>query len=158
MNWIVKFMTFSFLLTIVFPVFGVDVDKDRATILELDKHWASAAAEGRDIEYIVSFWADDATVLPPGMPAVVGKNSIRHFVQESLATPGFSITWETTDITISQDGTLAYTIGKNKTTFNDVQGKQVTVHGKAITVWRKEPSGVWKCVIDIWNEDPQVQK
>ena len=126
---------------------------DKETILELDKQWAQAAAEGRDVERIVSFWADDSTVLAPGLPAFVGKDGIRHFVQESLAMPGYSITWETTDITVSQDSTLAYAISKNRTSLLDPQGKEITIHGKAITVWRKEPSG-WKCVIDIWNEDP----
>lgn len=36
--------------------------------------------------------------------------------------------------------------------------QQITVYGKAITVWRKEPSGIWKCVIDIWKEDPPAER
>ena len=129
-------------------------DNERDTILELDKQWARAAAVGKDIDHIVSFWADDATVLAPGIPAVVGKDAIRRFVQESLAIPGFSITWESTGVNLSQDRTMAYAIGRNRTTFLDPQGKEIIIHGKAVTVWRKEPSGDWKCVIDIWNEDP----
>ena len=158
MNCIEKFVAVFFLLLMVFPACGADLDKERAAILEVDKQWASAVAEGRDIDHIVSFWADDATVFPPGVPAVVGKDAIRRFVQESLATPGFSIRWETNTVTISQDGTLGFATGKNQTTLNDPQGKQITVHGKGVTVWHKEPSGVWKCVIDIWNEDPLIQK
>jgi ketosteroid isomerase-like protein len=130
------------------------MNKESEIILDLDKQWARAAAEGSNIDHIVSFWADDAMLLPPAMPAIVGKNAIRQFVEQSLAMPGFSITWETTDVTVSQDATLAYGVGRNKTTINDAQGKQITIHGKAITVWRKEPSGIWKCVIDIWNDDP----
>ncbi|MCI0414632.1 DUF4440 domain-containing protein [bacterium] len=134
------------------------MDKERAEILELDKQWAHAAAEGQDIDRIVSFWADDATLMPPGTPAIAGKDAIRKFVQESLAIPGFSITWETSSVTLSQDGTLAYAFGSNKTTFYDPEGKQITLHGKGITVWRKEPSGTWKCVVDIWNDDPTAVK
>jgi ketosteroid isomerase-like protein len=158
MNRTEKFIAVFFLLTLVYAVDGADLEKERAAILEVDKQWANAAAEGRDIDHIVSFLTDDATIFPPGSPAVVGKDAIRRFVQESLATPGFSIRWETTNVTLSPDGTLAYATGKNQSTFNDPQGKQVTVYGKGVTVWRKEPSGVWKCVIDIWNEDPQTQK
>ena len=134
------------------------MNKESLVILDLDNQWARAAAEGRDIDLIVSFWADDAMLMPPAMPVISGKDAIRQFIEQSLAMSGFSITWETTDVTVSQDATLAYAVGRNKTTFNDPQGKQITVHGKAVTVWRKEPSGIWKCVIDIWNEDPVMDK
>jgi ketosteroid isomerase-like protein len=158
MNSIVKFSVLFISLGLVFPLFSADLDKERATILKVDKQWSAAAAEGKDIDLIVSFWSDDAIVFPPGAPAVVGKDSIRRFVQESLATPGFSIDWETTEVVVSPDATLAYSTGKNQTTFNDPEGKQLVVHGKAVAVWRKEPSGEWKCVIDIWNEDPPTGK
>src|SRR5207249_2820682 len=114
--------------------------------------WANAASEGRDVDRIVSFWADDAKVFPPGMPVIVGKNAIRQFVRNSLATPGFTIGWDTTEVVVSSDGSLAYATGTNQTTINDPQGKRITVHGKAVTVWRKEQSGTWKCIIDIWND------
>ena len=158
MDFITKPILILFFLGIGSSVFGIDLDKERAAILALDKQWSHAAAEGRDIDLILSFWSDDAIVFSPGMPSVVGKEAIRKFIQESLAMPGFSIQWETTNVVISNDGTLAYATGKNKTTLNDPQGKQVVLNGKAVTIWRKEPSGVWKCVIDIWNEDPPAEK
>jgi ketosteroid isomerase-like protein len=158
MYWKVKFTTVIILLTIAFCTLEADSDKERAAILERDKQWAAAVAEGRDVDLIVSFWADDATVFPPGAPAVVGKDAIRKFVQQSLSTPGFSMRWDTTNVTVSKDGTFAYATGTNHSTFNDPQGKLITVDGKGVTLWRKEPSGVWKCVIDIWNEQPATEK
>ena len=55
----------------------VDVEKERAAILQTDKEWLAAALEGRDLGRIVSFWTDDAIVFPPGSAAVVGKEAIR---------------------------------------------------------------------------------
>ncbi len=132
----------------------MNVDAERAAILKTDKEWAAAASEGRDVERIVSFWADDAAVFPPGSPALVGKQAIRDFVAKSLQTSGFSITWETTQVTISPAGDFAYASGTNRVTFDDSEGNRVTLPGKGVTVWRKEPGGGWKCVIDIWNEVP----
>jgi ketosteroid isomerase-like protein len=40
-----------------------------AAILETDKQWADATAEGRDIERIISFWTDDMT--PSGLGGVL---------------------------------------------------------------------------------------
>jgi ketosteroid isomerase-like protein len=156
MNRINHKITAFILFCIIFPVHAADLDKERAAILETDKQWASAAAEGRDVDHIVSFWADDARIFAPGMPVIAGKEAIRQFVQKSLATPGFSIHWDTTEVIVSSDGSLAYATGTNQTTFNDAQGKKVAVNGKAVTIWRKGSSGVWKCIIDIWNEDPQT--
>lgn len=124
----------------------------RAQILALDADWSRAAAEGRDVDRVVSYWADDAIVLPPGGPALVGKAAIREFVAKSFQTPGFSISWKTTDVVVARSGDLAYSTGINRVTFNGPDGKQVVLDGKAVAVWRMDKDGAWKCVVDIWNE------
>ena len=123
----------------------------RARILQLDAEW-SEAAQGRDVDRIVSYWADDATVLPPGSPPVVGKPAIREFVAKSFQTPGFRISWKTNDVVVSASGGFAYATGTNRVSFTGPDATPVTVDGKAVTVWRREKDGSWKCVIDIWND------
>ena len=123
----------------------------QSQILQLDAEW-SKAAQDRDVDRAVSFWADDAIVFPPGSPAVVGKAAIREFVMKSFRAPGFSISWKTTTVAVSKSGDIAYTTGTNRVDFNAADGKQVTVEGKAVAVWRREKNGLWKCVIDIWND------
>ena len=124
-------------------------DDDRTEILRLDAEWSKIAASG-DLERILSFWADDATVLPPGSPPLVGKRAIREYIEASLRTPGFSISWNTTEVVVSESGDLAYGVGVNRVSFSGPDGKPVVIEGNAVTAWRKDPAG-WKCVIDIWN-------
>ena len=128
-------------------------DRDRAELLRTDKEWAAAVAS-RDVDKIVSYWTDDAIVLAPGAPALVGKQAIREFVAQSLQLPGFSIGWEANQAVVSAAGDMAYTVGTNRVTMPDANGTPVTTLGKAVTVWRKEPNGTWRCVVDIWNADP----
>jgi ketosteroid isomerase-like protein len=128
-------------------------EKEREELLRTDREWAAAAASG-DLEAIVSYWADDAVVLPPDRPAVVGKQAIREFVAESLALPGFSITWSAAQAVVAASGDMGYTIGSNRVTVPGADGSPVAITGKAVTVWRREPSGAWRCVLDIWNADP----
>lgn len=123
----------------------------QSEILKLDAEW-SRAAEARDVERALSYWSDDAVVFPPGSPAVAGKPAIREFVTKSLQTPGFSISWKTATVTVSQGGDMAYTTGTNRVTFDAPDGKRVAVNGKAVEVWRRQKDGQWKCVIDIWND------
>ena len=55
------------------------MDPARAALLQTDIEWARHAALGKDVERIVSFWADDAVVYPPREVPVVGKPGSRRF-------------------------------------------------------------------------------
>ena len=132
-----------------------DLQAERAELFRQDKAWAQAAA-AKDLEKTVSVWADDARVLPPGQPAVVGKEAIRRYVSEAFAVPGFSIQWETTDFVVSASGDMAYGVGTNQVTVNGPDGTPLTERGRGVTVWRKGPGGAWKCVIDTWNAEPSA--
>lgn len=139
------------LLTCIGCVSASDPSHVQSQIRELDAEW-SRAAQARDVDRVLSFWSEDAAVFPPGSPPVVGKRAIREFVMKSFQTPGFSIAWKTANVTVSRSGDLAYATGTNRVTFNGSDGTQVAVDGKAVTVWRREGDGAWKCVIDIWND------
>jgi uncharacterized protein (TIGR02246 family) len=132
----------------------MDSRAERQRLLERDAQWAALAAEGRDIERIVDFWTDDAVVYPPGLPVVAGKAALRAYVQASLAIPGFHITWTSSDARISSDGQLAYLVGENAVTVPGPTGKTVTMRGRAVTIWRREADGEWRCAVDIWNAHP----
>jgi ketosteroid isomerase-like protein len=128
----------------------------RAEILRLDADWSAAAAEGRDVDRVVSFWSEDAMVLPPGRPPVVGRQAIRDYVAKSFAVPGFHISWKTTDVVVAGSGDVAYSTGTNRVAFTGPDGKPVVIDGKAVAVWRRDRNGVWKCAVDIWNDTPSA--
>jgi uncharacterized protein (TIGR02246 family) len=120
-------------------------------LLERDRAWATVANQGSDVEGMLSYWTDDAVVIAPGLPPVVGKNALREYVVSSLKIPGFKVSWHSTDVQISGDKTLAYMFGENAVTMNGPDGSPVTVKGRAVTVWRREADGEWRCAVDIWN-------
>jgi len=128
-------------------------DDAKVRILRLDAEWSEAAA-ARDVDKTISYVSDDAVVFPPGRPAMSGKAAIREYVVKSFQIPGFRISWKTTTIEVSSGGDLAYGTGTNRISFLGPDGKAVIVDGKAVTVWRREAGGDWKCVVDIWNETP----
>jgi ketosteroid isomerase-like protein len=132
----------------------MDLSAERKRVLQRDADWADLASGGGDVETIVSYWTDDAIVLAPGQPAVEGKAALKDYVLASLRTPGFRISWKTTKAVLSPDGNLAYLMGDNRITMQGPGGKPMTIVGRALTVWRKEQDGQWRCAIDIWNEPP----
>ncbi len=134
-----------------------DLVEEAANLMQVSREWARATA-GRNLEEIVSYWADDAIVLPPDQPAVAGKTAIREFVRASQAIPGFSVSWEPQQAGLSREADVGYLIERNRFTFADTGGNTVTHDGKAVTIWRKDAAGAWKCVIDVWNntaEEPE---
>lgn len=132
----------------------MDVDSERTKLLQRDAEWADLASEGRDVEAILSYWTDDAVVLPPGLPAVIGKTALREYIQANLQIPGFNITWSSTDVAFSPDENLAYMFSDNAVTMNGPDGKPTTIEGRAVTIWRRDRDGEWRCAVDIWNAPP----
>jgi ketosteroid isomerase-like protein len=131
----------------------MDIAAEKERLLRRDSEWAQAASEGRDVDRILSYWTDDAVVLPPGLPQVVGKTALRQYVEGSMRIPGFRITWESKDVTLSPDGQLAYMFSRNEVAMNGPDGSPVTIEGRAVTIWRRESDGEWRCAVDIWNAE-----
>jgi hypothetical protein len=55
----------------------VDVGKEEASIRATDAQWL-AAAKARDTEQAASFWSDDATILMPNSPPIMGSKPYEH--------------------------------------------------------------------------------
>jgi len=124
-------------------------------LLERDRAWARAAEAG-NVDSILDYWTDDARVLLPDQPALVGKPALRAMVSGSLAVAGFHITWKPDSAVVSASGDLAYTYGSNQVTAPDATGHLATTEGRYVTVWRAEPDGRWRCAVDIYNLGPAV--
>lgn len=131
---------------------GGPVD-DAAALMQASRDWAKAAAS-RDVEGTLSYWADDAILFQPDVPALVGKPAIRAMVEGGMKDPNFSITWEPERAVISEAGDMGYLIEHNRITFADPTGKTQTIRGKGVTIWKKDANGTWKNVVDIFNRTP----
>jgi len=132
----------------------MDIERERRRLLQLDAEWAALASEGKDVDRILAYWTDDALVCPPGVPLVRGKAALRAYVEGALAIPGFQITWTTSDASLSPDGQWAYLLSTNAVTAPGLDGRLDVTRGRAVTVWRRDSDGRWRCAVDIWNAEP----
>ena len=128
-----------------------DASTDEQTIRALDTAW-SHAAETKDLDKTVSFYADDGSILPPNMPIATGKDAIRSVWSQLLSNPAASLTFAPAKIVVSESRDLAYEIGTFQVTANDAQGKPAISTGKFVVAWQKR-AGQWKVVADIFNND-----
>ena len=135
-----------------------DVAAEQQKLLRRDVEWADTAAAGKDVEKILSYLSDDALMIEPGEPVFNGKAAIRAYVAASLKTPGFKIHWVSEKPVFSPDGKMAYMRGVDEMTVPGPGGALMTVHMRGISVWRRDPDGEWRCVVDIANEPPPAQR
>lgn len=129
---------------------AANVEQERTALLDRDRAWSQTPP---DAEKFVSFFAADASFLPPNMPIATGTDAIRKVVSALVSMPGFSVRWSAVTADVSTAGDLGYTQGTYELTLNDPTGKQMTEKGKYVTVWKKQADGPWMVVADIFNPD-----
>ena len=55
---------------------------------------------------------------------------------------------------LSPDGKLAYLVGNTTITINATDRHPVTNRARLLNVWRKDADGIWRCVVDMWVDEP----
>lgn len=135
---------------------AVDTEAEAEILKNLSHEWSRVASTG-DIDSLMTYWDNDAVMMPPGQHPLQGKEAIRAYVEASGQVPGFEISWEPVSAHVSKDGSMAYMIERNRMAFNDSLGNRVVEHNKVVTVWRKKEDGTWKNVVDMWNKVPSRQ-
>lgn len=126
----------------------IDMDALKSEIQVLEDQYA-AGENAKDVEAIVTYYADDAQSLPSEEPTVVGKDAIRARLAQNLAkdTSGNTIKFMVQEVFAGGDYVVE--IGSSVTT--DPSGNQVN-SGKYMTLFKKEGDS-YKAIRDIWNSD-----
>ena len=150
-----KIKTLVLTLTLGLAAAGICLAGDtkaEQSLRDTDAAWSKAAGS-KDLDKTVSYYSDDATVLPPNAAAARTKEEIRKIWQDMLASPGLDISWKATKVEVAKSGDLGFVSGTYELTMNDASGKPVTDKGKYVEVWEKKSDGKWKCGTDTWNSD-----
>ncbi|MEO8456548.1 MAG: DUF4440 domain-containing protein [Chloroflexota bacterium] len=109
-------------------------------------------ARAKDANRLVEeFYAADARVLAPNMPAVSGKASIVAVFQGMLDAGLTDIVLSTTHVESSGD--LAYEVGTYRLKLEPAGADPIQDNGKYVVVLGRQSDGSWKCVADIFNTD-----
>jgi uncharacterized protein (TIGR02246 family) len=124
-----------------------DADAKAITDIEVQANQAWAA---KDFDKVMSFYADDADLMTPGMEVTHGKDAMRQGLKEMLADPALSLTFQSSKVDVAKSGDLGYSEGTYKLTVTDSgTHKPINDHGNYVTTFRKQADGSWKAVADI---------
>ncbi|KPJ93465.1 MAG: hypothetical protein AMS18_05700 [Gemmatimonas sp. SG8_17] len=128
-----------------------DLVAAREAIMDADRAFAQATA-ARGVDGWVSYFADDGVQFRPG-GTVSGHAEIRAMMAPAFADTNFSLTWEPVTAEVSLAGDLGYTIGRYESRGLGTDGQETVSTGSYVSIWRKQPDGSWKVVLDIGNPD-----
>ncbi|HYK43952.1 MAG TPA: DUF4440 domain-containing protein [Parafilimonas sp.] len=125
-----------------------DLSKQSAEeIIQTDRAMSDEAAKNGFFKTLLSY-ADDSVVKPQeGMAPVIGKTALQKFW--SSRTDFKELTWEPFKAEASKSGDIGYTLGNWK-----LVTKDTTMYGNYYTIWKKQPGGKWKFLVDGGNNTP----
>lgn len=130
-----------------------DHSSEVAAIMKADSAW-DRASEAKSAEGWLSFYTDDAIMMPPGEPVCKDKESREASIKNMFAIPGVSLRFQSTKVEVSRMGDLGYAAGVYQFSSKDAKGKVMNETGKYCETWKKQADRSWKCIVDIWNANP----
>lgn len=118
------------------------------SLINAERSFSKLSEEKGVKEAFLFYLADDSIVFRP--KPVPGKNVYEASPDDSPAL----LTWEPAYAEVAPDGDLGYTTGPY-----ELKDKSKTAdparHGHYVSLWQKQPSGLWKVVLDAGISHPQ---
>ena len=106
-------------------------------------------ANRKDAAGLAGLYAEDATLLPPGMPAIKGRQNIQKFFEGFFAAGASDARLWPVDV--AGFGDMAFEIGAFEATLPVPQGGTARTEGKYLVVWKRRQDGTIQLLVDMFN-------
>jgi ketosteroid isomerase-like protein len=133
------------------PLSDTTVKPGKVLLYDLEARFAKDVA-ARGGAGFAEWFAEDGVALGNGAAPKIGKIAIAKSATWSPAE--YQLTWTPTDAMMGPSGDMGYTWGHYEGRGKDSHGNPVLTSGRYITMWRKEPDGNWKVVLDAGANEP----
>jgi uncharacterized protein (TIGR02246 family) len=130
---------------------------DKQAIQRLTEEWV-AAVRTKDIARLTNMVTEDAVFLPPGYPAIRGKQAVEAMYKSFF--PQFSSVEQTANLEeVEVAGDWAFAWGTESFVLvPQAGGLQIHMQGKGMSILRRQPDGSWKFARGINNTLPQAER
>ena len=144
---------YAFFMTEATPLHAQPADKQ--SIQKLNDDWA-AAIHTKDVVQLAGMVTDDVVFLPPGYPAIRGRQSVEAMYTSFFAQ--FIRVEQTASIDeIQVAGEWAFAWGTEKLVLVPKGGgPPIRMQGKGMSIYRRQPDGSWKIARGINNSVPEA--
>ena len=101
------------------------------------------AVNGNNIDGVKALLTDDAVWIPPGMPALKGKDAIADWINPFFDTYNYEFAIDDLDVRGAGDWAVEHADFTSRLTPKD-GGETTEHHGKYIMIWRWEKDNKWR--------------
>jgi uncharacterized protein (TIGR02246 family) len=143
-----------FALVLLIACSPVEQQSDQSADAAVNEIWQrySASLNSGDLDAWLALWTQEGVQLPPGEPAVIGKDQIR--ARNKAVLDRFTFDMGITNEEVGSAGDWAFARGTYKATLTPKAGGElVHVDGKYMTILKKQADGSWKIHRDIFNSN-----
>jgi ketosteroid isomerase-like protein len=133
------------------PLTNTAVSPGEMLLFDLEARFAKDVAV-RGGKGFAEWFAEDAVLLGNGVAPVRGREAI---AKASAWSPqDYQLTWTPTEAVMGPSGDIGYTWSHYEGRSRDAAGNPVLTSGRFITIWRRQPDGSWKVVLDAGANEP----
>ena len=133
------------------PLTDPTVKPGKVLLFELEARFAKDVLQ-RGGAAFAEWFAEDGVALGNAQAPMVGRVAIAKSANWDPKV--YQLTWTPTDAQMGPSGDEGYTWGHFEGHSKDANGNPVTTTGRYITIWRKQPDGNWKVVLDAGSNEP----
>jgi len=153
---LVSFLVATIVLPTSRPSVSASPKATAETLKQLEGEFMKAAAD-RGSQGYMSYYAEDSVELPNGAPLISGKAKIAEGMG-FLDNKDNRLQWTPVGADISASGDIGYTYGNFEFHSKDKEGMPHVDYGKYTSIWKLQPDGTWKVVLDMGNASPAPKK
>lgn len=139
------------LLAVSLPAAAADPAQLKKELAAMEDEFCAATRTMGILAAFKHYAAPDATMLSVDPRKFRGAEAIERAIGPDR--PGTSVTWSAHHTDLSADGTLGYNYGRYEWKFTDAAGKPATSTGWFLTIWKRQPDGTWRYVLDTGVPD-----
>lgn len=126
-------------------------DELKREVAALEDRFCAMAKERGILAAFQHFAAPDVAFIDTDPRQWRGAAAVRQRMGEDK--PGVSLTWSATFTDVSDDGTLGYNYGRYELRAPGADGAEIVRGGWFLSIWKRQPDGQWKYVMDTGVPD-----
>jgi ketosteroid isomerase-like protein len=129
-------------------------DALKAALAKMEDDFCAMAREKGILAAFEYFAAPDVAFVDTDPRKFRGLAAVRERI--GLDQPGVSVTWSAMFTDVSDDGSLGYNWGRYEWRSPGPDGKERIRAGFFLTIWKRQPDGTWRYVMDNGAADKPV--
>jgi ketosteroid isomerase-like protein len=139
-------LLFATLCPVAFAKAGPEIEKLKIEVAAMEDAFCAMAKEQGINAAFSHFAAPDVAFIDTDPRKFRGPAAVQQRMGPDK--PGVSLTWSALFTDVSDDGTLGYNYGRYEYRGPGPDGKERVGSGFFLTIWKRQPDGSWKYVMD----------